>query len=217
MSMEQDIKLFVKVANDNAADLLKELAVTTDREIRTEQKGRRGIEPFMALVVDSKPATDLSSVKASSTVVELFDYRSEIVLACFQECRARAPFVSGAYRDGFFAIVDDRRYAPLVVPTPAALAEATTVVVTNSVPYARRLEVGKTKDGGWFVFRADPHIIEAASLVVKAEFGGVARIRFNWMEGVVRQTNKKSNRTSGKRSHEGKSKNRAPAIFIDLG
>lgn len=217
-TFSEDLQVFVDALGPAGAEMLKQASVDEKAKVETEQASRRGIEPLTHIAVDGQSDDDLSGVKATSVVFEYWDYRAEIVKACFEECQARAPTgPTGHYRDGFVALLDGRGLDALEVPAQAALDAIQRVTVTNAVPYARRLEVGLDKAGAPFVKQVDPHIMESAMVAVRREFNVVAKISFGYVDlesAYIRKTNLDRSGRRRTRKHVGTSV-KYPAIFID--
>lgn len=181
-AFDRTIQLFVDDVGALGAETLREAAQKERDKVIAEQTSRRGIRPLTHIAVDGVIVEDFSTVKATSTVFEYWDYRAEIVAACFEELRARSPSgPTGHYKDRHFAILDGEALGPLIVPSPESLENISRIIVTNPQPYSRRLEIGKTEAGNSFVKTVDPHIFESAARVVRAEFGTVAAISFNYV------------------------------------
>jgi hypothetical protein len=57
-------------------------------------------------------------------------------------------------------------------------------VFINLVPYARRLEIGKTKDGRDFLISVPNRIYERTYKEAKSRFGNIAKITFTYESAV---------------------------------
>jgi hypothetical protein len=55
------------------------------------------------------------------------------------------------------------------------------VVISNPVPYARKIEIGKTRSGRPFVIQVPPRIYERAAMALRSKYRNVASIRFTYM------------------------------------
>ncbi|MEI9804104.1 MAG: hypothetical protein WDN48_06070 [Pseudolabrys sp.] len=55
-------------------------------------------------------------------------------------------------------------------------------IFINTVPYARRIEIGKTKSGRDFVVSVPNRIYERTAQDAKARFNNIAKIQFNYLE-----------------------------------
>lgn len=218
-SFQSGVTVFVKDLGPQASALLAEAAIEERTKVENEQAGRRGIKPWTSWAVDGVADAPFENVKPNGVIVEYWDYRSEIVYACFRELLARSPRgpeAGGHYRDNFVALLDGIGLPPLVTPTAAQLRGVTEIIITNTTPYARRLEVALTKSGRAFVQQVEPHIVQSAMMAVRQEFSVVATFEFNYVErgnAYIRRTNFK--RGSGHKGGAGLAVT-YPAIIIRL-
>lgn len=211
----QDVTVFVTSLGPDASKALAQQARETKETIVREQTARRGIAPGVQSAVDGRLGENYEQVKPDGAIVQVYDYRPEIVAACFEELRARSPtgpVEGGHYRDEHFAMLDGRGLSPLTVPKAADLANVSRVTVTNPMPYSRKLEVGVTKSGRSFVANVDPHIFESAMTHVRREFSAVAKITFGFVDLSGAYTLRQA---GGRRGRGIGSSIRYPAIFID--
>lgn len=217
MAFDVDVKVFVDALGPAAATALAEAGANEKSEVETEQAGRRGIQPLTHIAVDGRQVTDFTSVKPTSIIFEYWDYRAEIIKAAFEGLQARSPTLTGKYRNSFYCILDDAPQGALVVPQPAQLENVQRIIITNDVPYARRLEVGRTEGGSSFVKQVDPRIVESTMRELRNEFGAVATITFNWVDlgtpAAASWLATRSRKLGGKKART--SSLRYPAIFID--
>jgi len=181
-AFNQAFRIHVKSIGPAASQELARAARSGETTILRDQTVRRGIIPGHTEAVDGQRGRPFESVKPDGQIVAVFDYRAEIVAACFEELRARSPVVSGDFRDSHFCQLDGQGLPPLTVPTAQQVKAVTMITVTNPLPYARKLEVGLTEGGAPFVKQVDPHIFESAAVAVKREFAGVARIKFSYVD-----------------------------------
>ncbi len=136
-----------------------------------------GRVPPRTVTVDGRRAAALESVKPSggSIVVE-WEIVSDVLVWIGDTLRERSPIVSGDYRKGWVLladgqVVDDGKQIPI--------AEVYTFV--NVVPYARKIEVGKTESGRDFVIQVPNRIAERTAKDAAARFGNIAKIRSVWI------------------------------------
>lgn len=82
------------------------------------------------------------------------------------ECRRRSPVSSGAYRKSWIILVNGEQYPELdTIPSDQ------TVMIVNTMPYARKIEVGGMR------IRVPPGIIESVRRPVMSRFPGVTATR----------------------------------------
>jgi len=139
--------------------------------------GRRSVaEPDFVEVVDGHVGAPLASAEVQ--IVTLYDYRLEAALWAIERLEANSPVVSGLYR---------RSHTLFVNGTPAGavrrlVSASAEVMVTNLVPYARRLEVGVTESGRSFVAQVPPGIYERTMREVRRRYGQVLDVYFGYVD-----------------------------------
>lgn len=222
-SYRLELTQFVKTLDKAAADGLAQAARDVQRRIENEQAARKGVKPFAQSAVDGQVGKPFEQVRPDGVIYIEFDYREEICKVAFDELRARSPIgpaQGGHYRDEHFCLLDGNSLAPLQVPTGAMLANVNRVVVTNAMPYSRKLEVGLTKSGRSFSVQVEPHIFQAVALHLSAQYRAVANIGFAYVGLAEAATGGGSFRLSGGRRRRSSRSRRSaamrfPAIIID--
>ena len=81
------------------------------------------------------------------------------------------------------------------VPLGQQIPNATEFVFINLVPYARKLEVGKTESGRDFLISVPNRIYERTYKDAKARFGNIAKITFGYETQVGAYTLKSDQRS----------------------
>lgn len=95
------------------------------------------------------------------------------------ELRDRSPVDSGAYRDAHMLLADGRFLMNAAeVSEDTRLPRADEFSFTNTVPYARKIEFGKTKAGRDFVIQVPNHIYERTARDARQRFRGIADIQY---------------------------------------
>lgn len=126
--------------------------------------------------VDGRKGAALTSVNPDhGTVVFRFELLLDVVAWVMSELRLRSPVLSGAYRQGHRLFVDGRE-----IPADGDLPPAEEYSISNTVPYARRLEIGKTRSGRDFLISVPNRIYERTAKDARARFGNVAKIGFTY-------------------------------------
>lgn len=173
--------------------------------IVAEQTGRAGVKPDVTWAVNGRPRAALSTVKLPGPIVYAFDYRREIALITREALRQASPKSSGEYANSHVILVDGRE----VEEVPADLPDSAEIAITNTVPYSRRLEIGRKVDGTPFVVKVPPRIYETVSKrIVARNYRDVARITFGYVDLVGAYVPR-----GGRRRGRGDAV-RYPAIFI---
>jgi hypothetical protein len=126
------------------------------------------------VTVDGRRGAPLESVEPDGgEIIVEFQLGGDIVAWIGETLLNRSPFHSGAYRRGHTVIVDGREQ-PLGEP----VAGAREAVFFNIVPYARRLELGKTESGRDFLVSVPNRIYERTARDARARFGSTADITY---------------------------------------
>lgn len=133
----------------------------------------------VSITVDGVPNAPLESVNpdGGSIIAEWEILVDGLLRWIAEQLVARSPVVSGAYRQGHTLYVDGTE-----VPIGGSIrppAEAEEYVFINPLPYARKIEVGKTKAGRAFVIQVPNHIYERVAKDARARFGNQADIQYS--------------------------------------
>lgn len=185
----------------------------------------------------NRPGNPVDQVAMPGPIVYRYGYLRAAIRLALQTLRDQSPVASGTYRDAHTLFIDGRPVAGLPDRIPAG-AE---IMIANPVPYARRLEVGRTKSGRSFVLRVPDAIYErVAKRILQPRFGAIARFTFNYVtlpgawkvkgglggSYLTGETRKRGVTLKGRRYEKGGAKVRhrsqkigeavrAPAIFIE--
>lgn len=154
-----------------------------------------GRVPPRVITVDGNPGAALETVRpvGGSIIVE-WELIGDVMIWIGQTLRDRSPVgPSGNYRDGHTLLADGKE-VPIGVEVPIA----SEYYFLNSVPYARKIEVGKTKSGRDFVISVPNRIYERTAKDAKARFGNMVNIYFTYRSPFIRYVR-------GGRGREGRS------------
>lgn len=166
-SAEQQKQFLIKTATDG------------NRKTIVEQASRAGVIPSVDGYANRPGNVDLNSVQLPGPIVFLYDYRKEIAQVGIQMLREASPVQSGKYRDSHVILLNGAEVENL----PAKLSPSDVVTLTNPVPYARRIEIGKTKSGRDFVVKVPNRIYErVAKQKLRLIYKNVADIQFTYIE-----------------------------------
>jgi len=192
----------VKVARENTA------------RISQEQTGRAGIAPGIEMYANRPGNSNLESVELPGPIVSIFDYRREIAQAALNELRRASPRSSGRYQESHTLYLNGSPVANI----PATLATGDELMISNPVPYSRKIEVGTTREGRAFVLNVEPRIYErVAKRILLPRYRNVANIEYGFVSLPSAYTVKRgSTRKIGKRHRPSRAGTqvRAPAITI---
>jgi hypothetical protein len=135
-----------------------------------------GGEVPYTITVDGQANAPLDSVNPDGGNITVeFELIGGMLAWIAQTLLDRSPVVSGAYRSGHMLFADG-----VEVDAFGTVPPADQYVFTNSVPYARKIEVGKTKAGRDFVIQVQNRIYERTAADAIAMFGNQAKIRFTY-------------------------------------
>jgi hypothetical protein len=225
-SIERDVDIIINEMLSPAARS-KAFAEFARGEIASADETNRfilGRVPPRTITVDGSPGARLEGVRPDGSIVAEWELVVDVLQWIGDTLRERSPIVSGDYRDGHILFVDG-----VEVPMGTQIPAATEYVFTDLVPYARKIEVGKTESGRDFVIQVPNRIYERTFKDAKARFGKQVRISFGYealaggyklkQDGVNRRWNPKKrawrvSKTS--RDRVAGSVVTAPAITISL-
>lgn len=167
-----------EMAEEVAIDALRtQVGENILRVMGTERARSGGIAPIPTVVIDGKQDAPLTDIKPNSLIVILWNYMPEVAAKTFIALQQRSPRRSGRYVEGLLTYVDGE---------PSGLQAITRntkeVRFVASVPYARRLEVGKDNEGRSFVKVVAPHIVEETAMVARRMFADLASITYDYVD-----------------------------------
>lgn len=225
-SVATDINLLVNTLLSPAAQSKAVADFARGAIADADQANRRvlGRIPPRTVTVDGSQGASLDSVKpvGGSIIVE-WEIVSDVLVWISQTLLDRSPSVSGDYKKGHTLFADG-----VEVPHGQQIPPADIYTFINIVPYARKVEVGKTKAGRDFVISVPNRIYERTYKDAKARFGNIAKITtgFESTTGAYRLKNDQATRSfrGGKlRIRKKQSPDRVagtavtvPAIYVSL-
>lgn len=167
-----------KATEANARALLVKTAREGNARIVAEQTAREGVPPDVTVYANTPANPNIDSVKLPGPIVFKYDYRREIVAVGLEELIKASPRDKGDYIAGHTVFVNG---SPVDV-LPADIDPQAEIWIANAVPYARRIEIGKTKSGRDFVIQVPNRIYERiAKTVLARRYGNSARITFGYV------------------------------------
>jgi hypothetical protein len=188
---------------ENAREALIATAHAEERRVIQQQSARSGgIAPTLTRIVDGRRGAAYETVRENGFIILQWGYMREIATVALARLRARAPERSGEYKAGIKLFVGASEAALSAGGIPASTSVFTVVA---TAPYSRRLEIGKSKDGGPFVVQVAPHIVAETAQFLAQDYRGVARVRFVFEDvegpaaGAARSAAVRSSRRSERR------------------
>jgi hypothetical protein len=133
-----------------------------------------GRVPPKTITVDGREGASLESVNPDGgQIIIEWELVGDVLVWIGTTLEERSPSISGAYKRGHTLFADGTE-----VPRFANIPQADEYLFVNLVPYARKIEVGKTKSGRDFVIQVPSRLYERTANDAKARFGNVAKIEF---------------------------------------
>jgi hypothetical protein len=192
--------------------------------------GREGHARIMADAGQTKPDfdayanspgnTNLDSVIVPGPIVYRYRYLRNVISDVLDALRKASPVLSGDYVRSHTLFIDGTATdkPPLNLPRDAE------IMISNPVPYARRIEVGKTESGRAFVIQVQPNVYERVARAMNTKYRNVAKISFGYATlpdahtikgGLGARYVAKGGASRKRRQAVGKQV-QAPAIFIEV-
>lgn len=128
--------------------------------------------PQYTRVVNGRVGASEESVEPPGPIVYLFNTLNEAAVYALAFVEARSPVRSGRFKRAWFVMVNGNPWNVGAKPIP----DDAEVIVTNDVPYARRIEVGHMK------LSVPPGIVESARQAVQRKFGDSVKAQRRFIE-----------------------------------
>jgi len=164
---------------DAAAGALRAAVESERRRVVAEQSARSGGTPpdLAAMVVDGQRGAGPERIGHNSRILLDWNYLREAVGHCVKHLRDLGPVREGGWRNSIAVFVDDKETDPAAIA-----ADATHAAVVVTVPYARRLEVGRDDSGGAFAVQVPQHFVERSMMALRADHSDLARWSFGYTD-----------------------------------
>jgi hypothetical protein len=133
-----------------------------------------GVPSFEAFA--NQPGRPVEAVILPGPIVYKYRYLREVVVAALAALRAASPVRSGRYRESHTLYIDGVAFRSV----PREIPPGADVMIANSVPYARRLEIGKTESGRAFVIQVPDRIYERTAKKLQGRFRNLAKLTFSY-------------------------------------
>ena len=126
--------------------------------------------------VDGRESDDFKSVRPDGVIVATWQLDAEVVRYVYDKIEATAPKRTVRFTKSITIYADG-----VEVETPEDTIGAAEVVISSTVPYARKIEGGYSKKGG--VWATNPNgIFHAAAAMAASKYGNIAKIKFGARE-----------------------------------
>lgn len=138
----------------------------------------RGVTPTFEAYANTPGNTRLESVVLPGPIVYNYRYLRDLVQVALDELRRASPVVSSDYVRSHTVYVNGVQVDVL----PTTIGAGDEIFISNPVPYARRIEIGKTEAGRDFVLQVPNRIYErVAKNILIPRFRNVAKISFSYI------------------------------------
>lgn len=128
--------------------------------------------------VDGRENAPLESVRPSGgTIVVEWELVGEALKWIAQTLVDRSPVRKGDYLRGHRLLADG---VEISAPSASDVPLADEYTFTNLVPYARKIEIGKTAAGRNFVIQVPNRIYERTAKDAQRRFGNLIKVRFGY-------------------------------------
>jgi hypothetical protein len=162
-------------AERNGKALLLRVARDGHAKIMAEAKARTGVVPQWEAFANQRGNTNLNSVILPGPIVYLYHYTTEVIEQALLLLQRLSPVRTGLYAKSHTIYVNGRPAgrAPKVLTGE--------VIISNPVPYARKIEIGKTRSGRPFVIQVPNRIYERAAKALRSRYRNVAKIEYAYI------------------------------------
>lgn len=161
-----------------APRLLAAAALAERNRVLREEAQRGGIAPTFTDFVEGRKGAAYQTVSPDGVIRIQYGYAREVAMQALKLLMLRSPVLTGEYLKSFVILVNGAEVSgPFAIP-----AQFDECLIINTRPYARRLEIGKKRDGTPFVVRKDPKIVEEVAVVLKLAYKELARVSFTYRE-----------------------------------
>jgi hypothetical protein len=156
--------------------LLLRIARRDHARIIADATARSGFPPQWTAYANRPGNSNLDSVILPGPIVHIYRYVTEVIETALLTLQRLSPVRSGLYAKSHTIYVNGS-------PVGRAPKELTDeVIISNPVPYARKIEIGKTRSGRPFVIQVPNRIYERTAKALKSRYRNLARIEFTYTQ-----------------------------------
>lgn len=137
---------------------------------------RLGIYPAWEAYANRPGNTNLESVILPGPIVYRYRYLSDVAEAALRALQKRSPVRSGLYAKSHTIFFN----GAAVARPPRTFGRGDQIIIANPVPYARRLEIGKTESGRDFLVSVPNRIYETVAKRDLSKYKNMAKITFGY-------------------------------------
>lgn len=168
-----------KAAQDGGKAFLLKTARAGHQKVMQDAKAK-AFEPYWEAYANRPGNSNLESVVLPGPIVYNYRYLSDLIAFALEELRLQSPVgPSLKYRNSHTVYVND---VPRGYTIPTTINAGDKIYIANPVPYARRLEIGRTRSGRSFLIQVPNRIYERVTEMTKAEGRGRAKVRMGYVD-----------------------------------
>lgn len=183
-AFRKDIQVYLDGVKEHAQSALEEALRAEEERVKAEAMRASGVEPLVRRYADGKfvsegEAGDRVRLPTGTKGVVLdWSYLREVATQTHRLLVSRAPKISGEYMEKIIIFANGRRVRSLrQIPFDAE------VLIVPTADYARRLEIGKKKNGRPFVSQVEYQMVERLTrAVVATKYRNLADVSFNYTD-----------------------------------
>jgi len=193
-TFEREVRLFFEGVE---ADIQKQVVAETKRQLaRVRHEDRpSGWEQW----IDGVKGAPIEHMGLRSVAYFRFSYLREIVEEALTLLRSKSPVSEGDYRMGHIALIDDDE-----IYDGRMIEPGSRIIITDRMNYARKIEVGKKRNGQPWSAKAPYGVYRPVAEYLKRRWARHAKIEFTFRPFAG---------TIGK-DGEGRSRQWAPCVVI---
>jgi hypothetical protein len=167
-----------KEIESDAKALLIDTAHNGHRRIMADAASK-GLQPTWEAYANTPGNSNLETVRLPGPIVYNYRYLVELIEFALEELRRQSPVQSGEYKRSHTVYVNDQ---PVGDTIPSTISARDRIYIANPVPYARRLEIGRTRAGRSFLIQVPNRIYYRVTEMTKAEAKRRAKIRMMYVD-----------------------------------
>jgi len=167
-----------KKAERDGKALLIRTARTGHAKIMADARAK-GFEPSWEAYANRPGNTALETVVLPGPIVYNYRYLSDLIQYALDELKRQSPSQSGKYKESHTVFVNGK---PVGGSVPKTIQPGDVIYISNPVPYARKLEIGRTKSGRAFLVSVPNRIYERVAEMTKAQGRGRSKVSLRYVD-----------------------------------
>jgi len=171
MARQRSISEQIRVAKQATKEATQRVFVETARREHARVMGTDPKPAVFSQFVDGVAGAPLENVRPNGVIVFRYPRLQMVAQFAMETLFDLSPVLSGAYRLGHRLFLNGKEVSNL-----AAYKSGDDVAITNYLPYARKIEVGKMK----MRVSGSDRVYQQARRKVMARFGNVASVDFTF-------------------------------------